>query len=178
MGVTSAAWIMSGLSITVWTQIRSLTHVESIIYPPCLCFVFFLLSSACKAANRWREDGMWGRCCDWPGKGHAHHVSPCGKSGYILTPWSPGAQSTRWGKLVLWSWFSITWMGENFSEWRSYVMQPTSVLMQSDPNLCTLKLWKLWRVEDYLQKEPDLMNVSFSRLGSSHHRFLDSEGAN
>lgn len=87
MGVTSAAWIMSGLSITVWTQIRSLTHVESINYPPCLCFVIFsLLGSACKAANRWREDGMWGRCCDWPGKGHAHHVSPCGKSGYVLTP--------------------------------------------------------------------------------------------
>lgn len=49
------------------------------------CFVF-LLSFACKAANRWREDGMWGQCCDWPGKGHAHHVSPCGKSGYVLTP--------------------------------------------------------------------------------------------
>lgn len=48
-------------------------------------------------------------------------------------PWLSGAGSAS------------LWMGENFSEWSwsSYVMQPTSVLTQSDPNLCTLNLGNL-----------------------------------
>lgn len=150
------------------------------------CF-FFLLSSACNAANRWGEDGMWGRCCDWPGKGHTHHLSPCGVRLYFNPLESRGPHT-----VVLWSRFSSTlngWERQRMivkiicdaADLSVEAKWPESVHLEPrEPFPAEDRLrHQSWRAEDYLQKCPTSWTVlSFSRLGRSHHRFSDSEGGN